>query len=182
MRYGCLATNSGTVYTNWSQWTTPLLAEGWITRVTQALDPIAGQTQNLYNNPATTTASIIQLAGTRWDGNVPLNAASLTNNGLIQLYETVLNVGESLSINSGINYGPANNALLTASGYLHDLYMTLGNAAWANSLNPTIGFGTDNQTYGAVATASFCFEGRSQRCWSRIWPCCADAMTAFHPA
>src|SRR5581483_6467569 len=44
-------------------------------------------------------------------------------------------------------------------GYLNDLYMTLGNAAWANSLNPTIGFGTGNQTYGAVATASFCYEG-----------------------
>ena len=71
----------------------------------------------------------------------------------------MLDVGESLSINSGINYGPANQALLLASGYLNDLYMTLGNAAWANSLNPTIGFGTGNQTYGAVATASFCFEG-----------------------
>ncbi|HWD19908.1 MAG TPA: Ig domain-containing protein [Verrucomicrobiae bacterium] len=159
MRYGYLQTNNGVVSTNWAPWANPILAEGWITRVTQAIDPIAGQTQNLYNNPASTTANLIQLAGTRWNGNVPLNASSLTNSGLIQLYETVLNMGESLSINSGINYGPANQALLTAAGYLNDLYMTLGNAAWANSLNPTIGFGTDNQTYGAVATASFCFEG-----------------------
>ena len=90
---------------------------------------------------------------------MPLNAASLTNNGLIQLYETVLDTGKSLSINAGINYGPANQALLTAAGYLNDLYTTLGNDAWANSLNPTIGFGTDNETYGAVATASFVFEG-----------------------
>ncbi len=159
MRYGYLYTNNNHVFTNWSQWANPILAEGWISRVTQALDPVAGQTQNLYQNAANTTASIIQLAGPRWNGDVPLNAASLTNNGLIQLYETVLDVGESLSINSGINYGPANQALLLASGYLNDLYMTLGNAAWANSLNPTIGFGTGNQTYGAVATASFCFEG-----------------------
>ena len=65
-----------------------------------------------------------------------------------------------LSINVGINYGPANQALLMAAGYLNDLYMTLGNAAWANSLNPTIGFGTDNSTYGAVATLSFVFRGR----------------------
>ncbi len=161
MRYGYFATNNHVVSTNWSQWANPILAEGWISRVTQALDPIGGQTQNLYNNAANTTASIIQLAGTRWNGDVPLNASSLTNSGLIQLYETVLDVGESLSINSGINYGPANQALLVASGYLNDLYMTLGNAAWANSLNPTIGFGTDNQTYGAVATASFCFEGET---------------------
>ncbi|MGA2245700.1 MAG: hypothetical protein ABSH48_11930 [Verrucomicrobiota bacterium] len=163
MRYGYRSTNeiSGmtVVSTNWSQWANPILAEGWITRVTQALDPIAGQTRNLYENPANTTASIIELAGGRWDGDVPLNEASLTNNGLIQLYETVLDVGESLSIDAGINYGPANQALLTAAGYLNDLYMTLGNAAWANSLNPTISFGTDNLTYGSVATASFCFEG-----------------------
>jgi hypothetical protein len=159
MRYGFLQTNSGIVSTNWAPWANPILAEGWISRVTQALDPIGGQTQNLYDNPANTTASLIQLAGSRWNGDVPLNSASITNNGLIPLYETVLNEGESLSINAGINYAPANQALLLAAGYLNDLYMTLGNAAWANSLNPTIGFGTGDQTYGAVATASFCFEG-----------------------
>jgi hypothetical protein len=159
MRYGTVETNSGVVSTNWSPWANPILAEGWISRVTQGLDPIAGQTQNLYNNPANTTANLIQLAGTRWNGDVPLNAASLTNNGLISLFETVLDEGESLSINAGINYAPANQALLLAAGYLNDLYNTLGNAAWANSLNPTISFGTDNQTYGSVATASFCFEG-----------------------
>jgi hypothetical protein len=159
MRYGYLQNINGVPSTNWSPWANPILAEGWISRVTQAIDPIAGQTQNLYNNPANTTANLIQLAGPRWNGNVPLNSSSLTNSGLIQLYETVLDTGESLSINAGINYGPANQALLTAAGYLNDLYMTLGNAAWANSLNPTIGFGTDNQTYGSVATASFCFEG-----------------------
>lgn len=161
MRYGYLQSNNntGALSTNWSPWANPILAEGWITRVTQAIDPIAGQTQNLYENPANTTASLIQEAGARWNGNVPLNPSSLTNSGLIPLYETVLNMGESLSINAGINYGPANQALLTAAGYLNDLYMTLGNAAWANSLNPTISFGTDNTTYGSVATASFCFEG-----------------------
>jgi len=163
MRYGYSITNTSnnvaTITTNWSPWVNPILAEGWISRVTQAIDPIAGQTQNLYDNPAETTASLIELAGGRWTGNVPLNAASITNNGLIQLYETVLNYGESLSINAGINYGPANQSLLLAAGYLNDLYVTLGNAAWASSLNPTIGFGTDDTTYGAVATSSFVFEG-----------------------
>jgi len=156
MRYG---------YTNglgqivWSAWANPILAQGWIKRVTENIDPIAGETQNLFDNPANTTASIIQLAGSRWVGNVPLNAASLTNNGLIQIYETVLNVGKSLSINDGINYGPANQALLLAAGYLNDFYTTLGNDAWANSLNPTIEIGTDNATYGDIATSQFVFEG-----------------------
>ncbi len=159
LRYGQILTTNNVTYTNWSPWANPVLAEGWITRVTQALDPVAGETQNLYQNAANTTASLIALAGARWNGNVPLNAASLTNNGLIQLYETVLNVGKGLSINAGINYGPANQALLTAAGYLNDLYTTLGNDAWANSLNPTIGFGTGNSTYGAIATSQFVFEG-----------------------
>jgi hypothetical protein len=159
MRYGRILVSNNVLCTNWAAWANPILAEGWITRVTQNLDPIAGETQNLYENPANTTASLISLAGARWNGAVPLNAASLTNYGLIQLYETVLDEGKSMTINAGINYGPANQALLLAAGYLNDLYTTLGNDAWANSLNPTIGFGTDNQTYGAVATASFCFEG-----------------------
>ena len=159
MRYGQLAHSNGVVATNWSAWANPILAPGWIKRVTQSINPIAGQTQNLYNNPATTTASLIALAGARWNGDVPLNAAALTNNGLIQVYETVLNKGKALSINAGINYGPANQALLLAAGYLHDLYMTLGNDAWANSLNPTIQIGTDNQTYGNIATSQFVFEG-----------------------
>lgn len=159
MRYGQISQSNGAAYTNWSAWVNPIFVPGWIKRVTQSIDPIAGQTQNLYNNPATTTASIISLAGARWNGNVPLNAATLTNNGLIQVYETVLNIGKSLSINSGINYGNANQALLLAAGYLNDFYMTLGNDAWANSLNPTIEIGTDNQTYGNIATSQFVFEG-----------------------
>jgi len=156
MRYGY--TNSlGQIV--WSAWANPILAEGWITRVTQNIDPIAGETQNLYENPASTTASLIALAGSRWTGDVPLNAGTLTNNGLIQIYETVLDVGKSLSINDGINNAQANVELLLAAGYLNDLYMTLGNDAWANSLNPTIGFGTDNTAYGAIATSQFVFEG-----------------------
>ena len=158
MRYGY--TNRAGVMV-WSAWPAqPLFVPGWIKRVTQNMNPISGGTQSLLQNPANTTASLIALAGSRWNGNVPLNAASLTNNGLIQLYETVLNIGAGLSVNAGINYGPANQALLLAAGYLNDFYTILGNDAWANSQNPTIGFGTEDTTYGSVATSSFVFEGQ----------------------
>ena len=159
MRYGQILVTNNVTYTNWSAFVNPILAQGWIKRVTENIDPIAGETQNLYDNPASTTASLISLAGSRWVGNVPLNAATLTNNGLIQIYETVLNIGKSLSVNAGINYGPANQALLLAAGYLNDLYTTLGNDAWANAQNPTIEIGTDNATYGNIATSQFVFEG-----------------------
>ena len=68
-----------------------------------------------------------------------------------------MNRGKSLSIESGINYGPANDALLLAAGYLNDLYMMVGNEAYADAANPTIGIGTKDKTYGDIATALFSF-------------------------
>ena len=42
-----------------------------------------------------------------------------------------------LSIDAGINHNGANNALLLAAGYLNDLYMMVGNDAYADAFNPT---------------------------------------------
>ncbi len=162
MRYRCTNQLANPVLTNWSDWAEPILAQGWIKRVLQGVNPFNQRTKDLFDNPANTTASIISQAGTRWEGDIPLNQASLTNSGLIEIYETVLNRGKALSINSTppINYGPANDALLLAAGYLNDLYMMLGSEAWANAANPTIGFGTADKTYGSIATALFCFQGQ----------------------
>src|SRR5205085_8505994 len=82
------------------------------------------------------------------------------NYGLIEIYETVLRRGRSLSIDANINFGPANDALLLAAGYLNDLYMMVGNEAWADAANPTIGIGTADQQLGNVATALFSFKGQ----------------------
>jgi hypothetical protein len=60
MRYGYTNAQGNIV---WSSWANPILAPGWIKRVTQNLDPISGGTQNLLENPANTTASLIALAG-----------------------------------------------------------------------------------------------------------------------
>ena len=89
-----------------------------------------------------------------------LNLESINNYGLIEIYETVLRRGKSLSIDAGINFGPANDALLLAAGYLNDLYMMYGNEAYADAANPTIGIGTKDRTYGEVATALFAFKGQ----------------------
>jgi hypothetical protein len=91
---------------------------------------------------------------------VALNIDSINNYGLIEIYETVLRRGRALSIESGFNYGPANDALLLASGYLNDLYMTVGNEATADAANPTIGIGTADKTYGDIATSLFAFKGQ----------------------
>ena len=50
--------------------------------------------------------------------------------------------------------------MLLAAGYLNDLYMLVGNEAYADAANPTIGIGTKDQTYGDIATALFAFKGQ----------------------
>ncbi len=160
VRYRNLNALANPATTNWSAWTAPALAEGWIKRVLGGINPFNQRTTDLFNNPVNTTGSIISQAGHRWEGDVALNQDTINNFGLIEIYETVLHRGQALSINSGINYGPANDALLLAAGYLNDLYMFIGNDAWADAANPTIGIGTADKTYGNIATALFAFKGQ----------------------
>jgi hypothetical protein len=145
---------------DWSPWTAPALAEGWIKRVLAGINPFNQRVNDLFNNQVNTDVSLLTQAGRRWEGDVALNLDSINNYGLIEIYETVLRRGRSLSIESGYNYGPANDALLLAAGYLNDLYMMVGNEAWADAANPTIGIGTADNTYGDIATALFAFRGQ----------------------
>ncbi len=148
--------------TNWSAWTTPQLVEGWIKRVLAGINPFNQRVTDLNNNGVNTDANMMTSAGKRWEGDIPLSLENIDNYGLIEIYETVLRRGRGLSIDSepGINYGPANDALLLAAGYLNDLYMMVGNEAYADSANPTIGIGTKDPTYGDIATALFSFKGQ----------------------
>lgn len=149
------------LYNQWSEWTAPKLAEGWIKRVLAGINPFNQRLTDLFNNSVNTDASMLTQAGRRWEGDVALNLDTMNNYGLIEIYETVLRRGRSLSVESGYNYGPANDALLLAAGYLSDLYMMLGGEAWADAANPTIGIGTSHSTYGDIATALFAFKGQT---------------------
>jgi hypothetical protein len=160
LRYKPANTNHP-LYNQWSDWTTPQLAEGWIKRVLAGINPFNQRITDLFNNRVNTDASILTQAGHRWEGDVALNLETINNFGLIEIYETVLRRGRSISIESGYNYGPANDALLLAAGYLNDLYMMLGNESWADAANPTIGIGTADRNYGEIATALFAFKGQT---------------------
>ena len=74
--------------------------------------------------------------------------------GLIEIYETVLNRGKSFSIDGAppVDYGPANDALLLAAGYLADLYQIVGDDAFADAANPMVLF--DTQSISLVADSS----------------------------
>ncbi|MFT4588097.1 MAG: hypothetical protein ACI9VS_001517 [Candidatus Binatia bacterium] len=158
MRYGQKDGMGGVL--RYSTWTEPALAEGWIKRVLAGINPFNQRVTDLFSNQVSTSGSILEQAGQRWEGNVALNLSSINNFGLIEIYETVLNRGRGLSIDAGINYGPANDALLLAAGYINDLYMVLGNEAWADAANPTIGISSKDDTFGDIATAQFAFSGQ----------------------
>ncbi len=143
----------------WSNWTRPVLVEGWIKRVLAAINPFNQRMTDLFNNAVNTDVSLLTQAGTRWEGDIALTLDAINDFGLIEIYETVLKRGKNISINSGYDYGPANDALLLAAGYLSDLYTILGNEAYADAANPTISI-DDSSNSTEINTSRFSFEGQ----------------------
>jgi hypothetical protein len=156
--------------TNWTEWvgviggSGPQLAEGWVKRVVFGLNPFEARTDEFHANESVTFASMLQQAGARYEGDIAFNPSggNINSVGLISAYQTVLNRAKNLSINAtpGINYPPANNALLLAASRLSDFYMLLGNEAYADAADPTIGFRTDNAGYGTLAPSIFTFQNQ----------------------
>jgi hypothetical protein len=159
----------------WSEWTTPQLAPGWIKRVVGEINPftqratgggIAGAEASFASFGAgapNTLVSMISQAGPRFTGSLPLNCDNLDAFGLIPIYQTVLNRGADLSINSlsPIDNPNVNTALLLVASRISDLYMLLGNEAYADAQDPTIAIGTDDGDYGAQATSIHAFMNQT---------------------
>ena len=170
MRYRATTNASAYAVTGdtWSDWCGPTLAEGWVQRVLNNITPFTQRMQDLANNKVETQVSMIQQAGAPYEGDVSLNQDNLTQIGLIQLYQTLLNKAESMSIRLGINNTAANQQLMLAATRLNDLYMLLGNEAFADAMDPTIGFGSDfvntetfmvgSVDYGSMHSSLFCFD------------------------
>jgi len=154
----------------WSAWTDPpALAEGWVQRVLNNVTPFAQRMRDLVENEAETPVTMIRQAGGPYEGDVALNQDNLTSVGLIQLYETILNKAESMSLQLGIDDANANKQLQLAVTRLADLYNLLGDEAYVDALNPTIGFGANFNTvektgfeldYGALSSTLFAFDNQ----------------------
>ncbi len=154
----------------WSAWSDPpALAEGWVQRVLNNVTPFAQRMRDLVENEAESPVSMIVQAGKPYEGDIALNQDNLTEVGLIQLYETILSKAESMSLAVGIDDADANKQLQLAVARLADLYDVLGDEAWTDALNPTIGFGAnfDNTQmtgfeldYGALSSTLFCFDNQ----------------------
>ena len=152
----------------WSGWAEPALAEGWLQRVLNNITPYTQRMDDLEQNGVDTAVSMLRMAGPPYEGDVALNQENLAEVGLIQLYQTLLNKGESLSLAQGIDIAEANDQLMLAVERLTELYTILGDEAYADALNPTIGFGSNFSEvksgleidYGAANTSLFCFDNQ----------------------
>ena len=156
--------------TNWSDFTAFALSEGWVQRVLNSLTPFEQRMSGLYDNEVDLSVSMIQQAGAPYEGDVALNADSVKDVGLIQAYKTVLNTAlkKGVDTNSSSVFSiEANQQLLLAATRLNDLYMLLGNEAYADAQDPMIGFGVSASPatsgaidYGQMSTALFCFDNQ----------------------
>ncbi|MCB1095554.1 MAG: SBBP repeat-containing protein [Verrucomicrobiae bacterium] len=143
----------------------PQLVLGWVKRVLDAVNPYEARFSDFRNNESPATyASMIQQAGGPFVGPVALNPDKnvIENVGLIELYQTVLNRAKDLSIDltSPVGNESIYQALLLAATRISDLYMLLGNEAYVDAQDPTIGIGTSSIAYGELAPTVWSFQNQ----------------------
>ena len=152
-----------TIGDTWSGWCGPTLAEGWVQRVLNAVTPFAQRMSDFYSNAAEINYTMPEQIGGPYRGDVALNDANLNSVGLVELYQTVLNKAESLSLALGINDPNANKQLMEAASRLADLYMLLGDDAYSDAVNPTIETSsTDTRIsdYATFPASTYCFANQ----------------------
>lgn len=140
------------------------LSMGWIKRVLDAVNPYEARITDFEGDAPATASSMIRQFGARYEGPVALNPDKnvIENVGLIELYETILKRGRDLSIDlsTPVSTPAIANALQLASTRISDFYTLLGNEAYADAENPTIGFGSDSVDYGNAAPSVFTFQNQ----------------------
>ncbi|HRI12539.1 MAG TPA: LamG domain-containing protein [Verrucomicrobiota bacterium] len=161
VQYRPLSTN-GPSGTNWSAWAYNL-APGWVVRAMSGINPFNQVVADMINNPVDPALTMISLAGGPYEGDIALNLASARTAGLIPTYETIFHRAKEFTLSAGVSGDPAiNQTLLYAATRLNDLYMLLGNEAFADAQDPTIAFphsltGDGNNYVGSAATSIFAF-------------------------
>jgi hypothetical protein len=140
------------------------LAQGWIKRVLDAVNPYEARIRDFEGDNPSTLVSMIGQFGQRYEGPVALNPAKnvIENVGLIELYETILDRGRKLSIDLSqpVSTPAIANALQLASTRISDFYTLLGNEAYADAINPSIGHGSDSVDYGNLSSSVHAFQNQ----------------------
>lgn len=140
-----------------SDWTDAQLAEGWIKRVKRGMNPFDQRVGDFTDTRVATYVSMIEQLGEPYSDVVAFTCTPdyVNSLGLIELYQAVLYRGKSFTIDLGVQYPPADQALILMAGNLADFYMLLGNEAYGDAADPTIGIGPE---YQADPSAIFCFQ------------------------
>jgi hypothetical protein len=134
---------------------------GWIKRVLDAVNPYEARIRDFTGDirprcPACCSSSA------PLEGPVALNPDKnvIENVGLIELYETILQRGRDLSIDlsTPVSTPAIANALQLASTRLSDFYTLLGNDAYTDAKDPTIGIGSSSVEFGYGSFASVVFS------------------------
>ncbi len=140
------------------------LVPGWVKRVTEAINLFDARFDDFGNNSAPATyTSAIQQAGQRWEGPVAFNPNkdAIENVGLIELYQSVLDRAEDFTIAAASGTDGVNTALLNAANRIASLYTLLGNEAYADALDPLIGFSTVGGEFGSLAPTLHAFQNQT---------------------
>lgn len=142
----------------WSDWTYNL-APGWVKRAMTGINPFVQIFTNMVDNAVDTRVSMISQAGGPYEGDVALNLNAASSSGLIATYQTIFNRAKAFGFATGTRDDNLNQTLLFAASRLHDLYMLLGNEAYADAQDPTIAFPVSlaQDQHGGEATSIFPF-------------------------
>ena len=129
--------------TAYGRWCDPTLAEGWLQRVLNRITPFSQRLADFYKNEAEVNYNMPAQIGAPYQGDVALNNENLSSVGLMQLYQTVFNRVESMSISSSPSNAPFSTALgkqlVETVARLADLNLTLAAEAYSDAKNPLIG-------------------------------------------
>ena len=117
--------------------TEPREVNGWLERVSDGVNVFDSVLSNFRKEPPRTTTNIVQQAGVRYRGAVPLSVDSVRRLGMIEVYETAYRRGRALSIDNANPSAAIDHELLAFAGRLADLYFVLANEAYADAVDPT---------------------------------------------
>ena len=124
-----------------SHWCEPTLAEGWLQRVLNRITPFSQRLTDFYTDKAELDFNMPAQIGAPYQGDVALNNDNLESVGLMQLYQTIFNRVESMSIaktNNSVFTAALGKQLVETVARLADLNLTLAGEAYSDAKNPLI--------------------------------------------
>ena len=141
--------------------TQPRGVDGWLKRVSDRVNLFDSVLPDFRRDPPRTTTNIVQQAGVRYRGAVPLSVDSVRRLGMIEVYETAYRRGRALSIDNANPSAGINHELLIFAGRLADLYFVLANEAYADAVDPTILLPSGDDQQPVEETDLHAFRGQT---------------------